>query len=260
MKCGAVFLFLWTFALADLEPGFTSLFNGSSLDGWISARQDTVGSKFSVDEETQSIVTYAGREQGDEEATDVLYTTTDYSHYILKLDYKWGEKRFAPRGDWERDAGLLFHITGELNQVWPDCIEMQIGESTNEVVGGKRYHTGDLFVIGHRPHVSVQVSPEGFYDSTLPFQAVGLEGWGRCWTPLGRERPHGEWNQIEIRVYGAERALFFLNGVQVLEIRDFGRTETDGVHPLSQGRIGFQAEWAEIYYRNIRIKELPLPE
>lgn len=106
----------------------------------------------------------------------------------------------------------------------------------------------------------MQVSPEGFYDSTLPFQAVGLEGWGRCWTPLGKERPHGQWNQIEIRVYGAERALFFLNGVQVLEIRDFGRTEEEGVFPLSQGRIGFQAEWAEIYYRNIRIKELPLPE
>jgi len=76
-------------------------------------------------------------------------------------------------------------------------------------------------------------------------------------TKLGVEKPHGEWNEMEIQVHGSEKAIFIFNGEVVLETFNFTQKDKEGVKsPLEKGRIGLQAEWAELMYRNIRIKEL----
>ena len=76
-------------------------------------------------------------------------------------------------------------------------------------------------------------------------------------TSLGVEKPKGEWNEIEIRVDGSKKATFILNGQVVLETYHFHFKDKEGnTTTLKKGRIGFQAEWAELMYRNIRIKEL----
>ena len=81
-------------------------------------------------------------------------------------------------------------------------------------------------------------------------------------TPLGAEKPKGQWNEMEIRVHGSEQATFLLNGEVVLETFNFTqKKKKDGEKtPLDKGHIGLQAEWAELMYRNIRIKELPVEE
>jgi hypothetical protein len=66
------------------------------------------------------------------------------------------------------------------------------------------------------------------------------------------ENPHGEWNECEITVNGSEAAVFTLNGVEVHRLYDFSY---DG-QPLDRGFVSVQAEWAEIFYRNIRYREL----
>ncbi|MDB4374334.1 DUF1080 domain-containing protein, partial [Akkermansiaceae bacterium] len=71
------------------------------------------------------------------------------------------------------------------------------------------------------------------------------------------EKPFGEWNEMEIQVHGSEKAVFILNGEVVHEITNFIQNDKDGKEiPLAMGRIGLQAEWAELMYRKIRIKEL----
>ena len=165
-------------------------------------------------------------------------------------------KRFAPRADWDRDAGLLFHVHGDLTRVWPLSLEMQIGESPGDKPEGKgnkgRFHSGDLFVLGK--NLSVTTTRTGRW-----WDPSGQEKTGRSGpTKLGVEKPMGEWNEMEIQVHGSEKAVFIFNGQKVYEITDFTQKDKDGKKtPLSKGRIGFQAEWAEIMYRNIRIKELP---
>ena len=63
---------------------------------------------------------------------------------------------------------------------------------------------------------------------------------------------------MEIRVNGSESATFVFNGEVVLETFEFIQQGKDGdAVPLDKGRIGLQAEWAELMYRNIRIKEMP---
>lgn len=241
-----------------LEEGFVSLFDGKTLNGWTSARSTGDGDwgAFSVNEDEKAIHVYAGAEPHSKQSTDCLITKKQFSHYILKLEYKWLDYRFAPRTDWDRDAGLLFHVHGDLKKVWPLSLEMQIGESPADKQHGKgnkgRFHTGDLFVLGRDLHTSTPKDGK-FYDANADKQRGK-----HVQTRLGVEKPKGEWNEMEIQVHGSEKATFILNGEVVLETFDLTqKNEAGETIPLEKGHIGLQAEWAELMYRNIRIKELP---
>lgn len=247
-------IFLYPSLSAD-EQGFTPLFDGKTLNGWqssLSKNVDDLG-PFSVNEKEKAIHVYAGKKNGSEQASDCLVSKKEYSHYILKLEYKWLENRYAPRTDWDRDAGLLFHVHGNLSKVWPHSLEMQIGETPGQKFMKRRFHTGDLFVIGS--HLRVQYKREGkIWD---PNGVLGTHKSGP--TKLGVEKPKGEWNAMEIHVIGSEKAKFILNGEVVFEIANMEQKVGDQYIPLDKGHIGLQAEWAEILYRNILIKELPTP-
>ena len=240
------------------EEGFVPLFNGKDLEGWTSARTTGEGDfgPFSVNEKEKAIHVYAGKEDGSKQKTDCLNTKKEYSHYVLKLEYKWLENRFAPRTDWDRDAGLCFHVHGDVTKVWPWCLEMQIGESPGDKPDAKgkkgRFHAGDLFVLRRGLKTTTTVGEDKKYAADgKPKVGAAVR------TPLGKEKPKGEWNQMEIRVNGSEKATFLLNGEVVLETTNFYHEDKQGNKtPLEKGRIGFQAEWAELMYRNIRIKDL----
>lgn len=243
---------------ADEEAGYVSLFDGKTLEGWKSAKSKGGGDTgpFSVNTKEKTIHVYAGEKQGSKQDNDCLVSDKQFSHYVLKLDYKWLENRYAPRSDWDRDAGLLFHVHGNLRKVWPLSLEMQIGESLADKPHGKgnkgRFHTGDLFVLGGDLRVDVPRKGK-YYEAGAP-----LKNGRSCPTNLGVEKPMGEWNEIEIRVHGAKKATYLLNGEVVFELENFTQKNADGKKvPLDKGHLGLQAEWAEILYRNIRIKELP---
>lgn len=252
------FLLFTASLFGEIEEGFKPLFDGKTLNGWTAARSKGAGDTgaYSVNLEEKAIHVYAGKEADSKQETDCLNTDTEYSHYILKLEYKWLEKRFAPRTDWDRDAGLLFHVHGNLKKVWPLSLEMQIGESPADKPNAKgskgRFHTGDLFVLGKNLRTDT-AKKRNFYDPKSD-RAAGRS----VYTKLGVEKPKGEWNEMEIQVHGSEKATFILNGEVVLETFNFTQKNKDGeLTPLEKGRIGLQAEWAELLYRNIRIKELP---
>jgi len=243
------------------EEGFVPLFDGKSLEGWTSARSSGEGDwgPYSVNAEEKAIHVYAGREAGSEQKTDCLNTNKEYSHFILKLEYKWVGPRFAPRPDHDRDAGLLFHVHGNLRKVWPLSLEMQIGESPGDKTGygekatDKRFHTGDLFVLGGLLRTDTPMKGKRYAKD-------GERKTGRSVkTSLGAENPMGQWNEMELHVHGSEKATFIFNGETVLETFNFTQKVSEDAEktPLTKGRIGLQAEWAEILYRNIRIKELP---
>ena len=247
------------------------LFNGKDLDGWVSARE-LAGEKtpVKVDAKTGVMHVYQGEEANSEQVTDCLNTEKEYSHFILKMEYKWLEKRFAPRTNWDRDAGLLFHVHGDLKKIWPLCLEMQIGESPGDKPHAReekgRFHSGDLFVLGEDLRVDThrEKGEANMRDYWKPESKGGkLVNWRHCPTRLGKEVPKAfddpekGWNEMEIRVHGAKKATFILNGEVVLELTNFTQVNEKGERvPLEKGRIGLQAEWAEVLYRNIRIKEL----
>jgi hypothetical protein len=64
------------------------------------------------------------------------------------------------------------------------------------------------------------------------------------------EVPHGEWNTVELIVDGADGAVYMVNGVEVNRVLNM---KYDG-QPLSDGYVCVQAEFAELFYRNIKYK------
>lgn len=244
--------------LAETEDGFVPLFDGKSLQGWTSAHSKGEGDwgPFSVNEQEKAIHVYAGQEPNSKQGSDCLNSDLEFSHFVLKLEYKWLENRFAPRTDWDRDAGLLFHVHGDLTKVWPLSLEMQIGESPGDKKAGKgdqgRFHTGDLFVLGKELQTDTPKKGNAYHPDAERKTGKHVR------TELGVEKPKGEWNEMEIHVHGSEKATFILNGEVVLETFNFTQKNEKGeTVPLEKGHIGLQAEWAELLYRNIRIKELP---
>jgi len=232
-------VFTSSISFAQEEEGFVPLFDGKSLEGWTSARSTGEGDwgPYSVNEAEEAIHVYAGEKANSKQKTDCLNTNVDYSHYVLKLEYKWLENRFAPRTDWDRDAGLLFHVHGDLTKVWPLSLEMQIGESKGDKPNARgkngRFHSGDLFVLGKDLRTETSRGKDKFYS------ADGKKERGRSVpTNLGVEKAKGEWNEMEIRVHGSEKATFILNGEVVLETFNFTQKKDGKTVPLDKGRIG----------------------
>ena len=69
--------------------------------------------------------------------------------------------------------------------------------------------------------------------------------------------PATEWNTIELTVHGSKDASYSVNGTVVNGLTDMECQVNGTWMPLDHGPIAVQAEFAEIYFRNIKIKILP---
>jgi len=94
--------------------------------------------------------------------------------------------------------------------------------------------------------------PEGEptkFESGFLFQSTYDTGWKDVLGFRGRhdpDRPIGEWNRAEIVACGCD-ITYFLNGQKILEAIDCS---------FSDGRIMFQSEGAEIFFRLIELHPL----
>lgn len=169
-----------------------------------------------------------------------LVSADDYENCVIELEYKWGERRFAPRTKMKRDAGLLFFVR-KPEQVWPPCIEFQIQETDS----------GDIWSI--YSIVSVRLDDSKSFN---PQSTPQLVGQNKDFTGINRRDANADelpgWNTIRVELRdGAGK--YFLNGKLVNAFEKV--FEKDG-SPLKHGRIALQAEGAEITYRNVRVTPL----
>ena len=67
-----------------------------------------------------------------------FYSNKKYSKFILRFEYKWGEKIANNFNEWQYDAGVYYHVVNE--NIWPTGIEYQIRYDHTK----NRNHTGDL--------------------------------------------------------------------------------------------------------------------
>ena len=200
-----------------------ALFNGKNLDGWYTfvegqgKNTDPLGI-FKVE---NGVIHVSGQKFG------YLSTEKEYENYRLSVDFKWGEKKWPPRENAVRDAGVLYHCQGP-DQVWTNSLELQIQEGD----------TGDLFLIpgsGAAPSVSV-----------LGQRLGGTKDYSRGVKWAEYEKPHGEWNTVMVVARG-DRFEHWVNG----RVNMAGRAASQ-----TRGRINLQSEGAEVYYRNIHLQRL----
>jgi hypothetical protein len=196
------------------ELNTRTLFNGHDLTGWYPfldkrARGQDPAGVFRVED---GVLHVSGSELG------YVATEESFANYHLRAEFKWGEKRYAPRDQSRRDSGILYHFAAsEPDNVWPKSFECQVQEED----------CGDVWCVG----------------TQLESPNRHLQEWGMNHIVRSEnfEHPRGEWNTIEIVCRDGEIE-HWVNGHLVNSGHDAS---------VRAGRILLQSEGAEVYYRNL---------
>jgi hypothetical protein len=253
-------------AAPELTSEWTQLLRGDTFDGWyvVTAGQEKPGDPNHIFTVKDGVVhAYADATAGEKAAFAGLFTEKEYSRYHLQLEFKWGTKKFVPRMDAPRDAGILFHIT-QPYRVWPQSVECQIQEGD----------VGDIFAVYCAvattidPKTKDAIDPVSKLNSPVFMEAKAggvsitqsAEGsqWGVGRVRRSQDCEREGWNTVDVIVDG-DHAAYLVNGKlnnRCCKMLYPDPKDSKRMIPLTQGRILLQAEWAEIFYRNIQIKDL----
>jgi Domain of Unknown Function (DUF1080) len=261
------------------QSGWTSLWNGKNLDGWTTWMQqpaassevpglkrdadgkytEPIGSErdplkvFTVvnDVDGKPAIRISGEVFGE------LRSKASFKDYHLKLQFKWGEKKWAPRDKPEtpRDSGLLYHVhsaPGAEGRTWARSVELQIQE----------HDVGDLYAVGSA--IAVRAKARAGTKPTLydydpagewTYFSQSQGSMGRCIKQPDNEKPTGEWNTVELIAFGND-AIHIVNGKVVMRLHGPVRINADLPTPVTSGPIIFQSEGAELFYRDIQVRPI----
>ncbi len=270
-------VFLLAAIVSRAEETWRPLWNGKDLAGWstwlgkphasvvlagaekdpkgnytqpIGAGRDPLGVFTVAQVEGRPAIRISGQVFGE------LRSAQSFSNYHLKLQFKWGEKKWPPRDkpETQRDSGLLYHVhaeSGAEGRVWSRSTELQIQERD----------VGDLYSIGsfvfvrstlRRGTGGTAAKAVYDYDPKGPWnvfaQVPGQDG--RCVKQPDAEKPTGEWNTIELVCLG-EESIHIVNGKVVMRLHRTMRIDTPTPQVVTAGPIILQSEGAEIFYRDV---------
>lgn len=193
-------------------------------------------------------------------------TKKEFENYHLRAQVKFGEKTYAPRLAAKRDNGILYHGQmphGQFWHVWLRSQEFQVQEGD----------MGDFFALAgtsmdiHAKKKDTAARARWIYDPSAAIHTFASSG-----TPANRssgisannvahlagdfENPHGEWTTLDLYCFG-DKAIHVVNGHVVMVLENSRTAETDGTSkPLTRGKIQFQSEGAEAFYRNVEIRKI----
>ena len=245
------------------KQAWRPLFNGKNLDGWDTYLRATNLSGYSED----TTVPYMHPIGLNNDPLHV-FTVKDgllhisgeiwgavtykeiFGNYHLRFETKWGQKKYAPKDKSPRDGGLLFHCTEGFDyafKCWMRSMEMQVQEG----------EIGDFFNVGggdaefqFTPAVkTVYNETADQYDPSKP----PLRHPGRVYRSGNFESLKGEWTTGELVARHAD-AVFIVNGFVVNRL--FNIFRKDLKEQVTRGKIQFQSEGAEHYYRKIEIRPI----
>lgn len=173
-----------------------------------------------------------------------LTTLKEYGNYHFSTLFKWGEKKWPPRLDKLRDSGILYHATGEHGafwKVWKSSLEYQVqesdlGDSIPLAGTGAKVRASEIAGTKRPRFDPASNEYKGGYISAYPEP----------------DKPHGEWNLLELYTVGAN-SIHVVNGEVVMVLAD---ARKKGGDPLVRGQIQIQSEAAECYYKDIKIRPI----
>jgi hypothetical protein len=178
----------------------------------------------------------------------VITTKESFSNFHVRLQVKWGERKWGSKINSARDAGLLYFVHGEPgydHATWPRSVEFQIQE----------HDIGDLYALGTQ--ITVNARHEGrlwLYDPkgqpTLFVQKAPIGN--RCVKLGDPEKPNGQWNTLDLYCVGDD-SIHVVNGQVVMRLHAAQRLDGPQPRPITAGQISLQTEGAEVYYRAIEI-------
>lgn len=181
-----------------------------------------------------------------------LTTREEFENYHLRLEVKWGEKRWPPRDKVVRDSGLLYHGVGPqgaMGTFWKKSFELQIQENDFGDFHGVAGVMADVAAVRQDP--GDPRSPLVYTKGAPPVRGVRT----RVVRNPMNEKPRGEWNVVE-QICWRDTSAHVVNGKVNMVLTGL-RHVVDGKEvPLTRGQIQLQSEAAEVYYRKLEIRPL----
>ncbi|GAB4224981.1 MAG: DUF1080 domain-containing protein [Bacteroidales bacterium] len=214
----------------EKAEGWQLLWDGKTTEGWRGYGKESFPEKgWEIVDGTLHVIG-SGKGEAGGGGGDII-TTCKFSNFELSLEWKVSEGG---------NSGIFYlaqEIPGE--PIWKSSPEMQI-------LDNERHPDARLGKDGNR-------AAGALYD-LIPgkFEAV---------------KPAGEWNQVKIMVYKGT-VVHFVNGEQVLEYHlwtdDWKKMVENSkfkdypwfVNTASEGYIGLQDHGDDVWFRNIKIREL----
>ncbi len=255
-----VFSSLWA-KQSEGSSEWISLFNGKDLEGWdtyisyVPKSGETVVKGVNNDPNkvftvVDGLIRISGQEWG------AITSREEFENYHLKLEFKWGELKWPPRLDMRRDSGLLYHCVGPhgaQNDHWMRSHEFQIQEGDT----GDYYSLAGASLDIKARKISFNESHRLQYDpngQNYPLDTVTFSR--RVIKSHDNENPTGEWNVVELICEG-DVATHIVNDEVVFQATASRQESEDGQSiPLTRGKLQIQSEGAEIFLRNILIRNL----
>lgn len=261
-KYMALFLVLLShgaFASPTTQPAedWQPLFNGKDFSGWYTyllgkGKARDPDHVFSIEDGTIHVYKYAP--DGSQQTIGFLSSEKEFGDCRIRLEYKWGTKKFGSYTKMRRDAGLLYFVASDdgafmPGRPWPVCVEFQIMEND----------TGDCFAVGTQLTTTI--------DPATQFAKFPIykEGGVSYTTPLpgnkrmahSRNAEKDGWNTVEL-VLDGDSAIHIVNGKTNMRVTHVEAPAEKGgaVVSVRKGRILLQAEGSEVWYRNISYQPL----
>ena len=253
--------------------GWTPLWNGRDLAGWdtylgrphrssdVPGLQKNANGEYSepigVNRDPRSVFSVVSMDEAPAirisgEVYGGLITRSEYENYHLRFEVKWGGKRWPPREGAVRDTGCCYHSVGPHGAsygFWMRSFEFQIQEGDF----GDFYSLAGVIVDVD----AVPVTPAN-PKSDLQFAPGAAPITGTTRRVIKRanvERPRGQWNRLDLYCLG-QTSVHVVNGQTVMKLTGLRQKSDAGEAVLTRGRLQFQSEAAEVFYRAIAIRPI----
>ncbi len=210
------------------ESEWTTLFDGTSFDGWHLYNAGEVGEPWKLEDGTMVFYPPKDRPEG---VSYNIVTDKDFTNFVLSLEWK-----VAKGGN----SGIFWGVSEEekYGQPYMTGPEIQVLDDDNhpDAKNGTTHQAGAL------------------YDMISPSKKV--------------VNPAGEWNLVELTInHDTNHGQVLLNGEKIVEFPVHGPewdnmvakskfAGWEGFGAYKTGKIGLQDHRDIVAYRNIKIKEL----
>ena len=218
-----------TLTQAEIDDGWVLLFDGETTEGWRGYNLDSFPAKgWEVTDGTLHVIGTGKGEAGG--GGDIIYDKK-FDNFELALEWKVSEGG---------NSGI-FYLAKEIpgTPIWKSAPEMQI--------------------LDNEKHVDAKLGKDGNRQAGSLYDLIPADPQNA--------KPAGEWNHVKILVYKGT-VVHYMNGEPVLEYHlwtdDWKNIVADSkfadweefVNTAKEGYIGLQDHGDDVWFRNIKIKEL----
>lgn len=211
------------------DVDWVDLFDGKTTAAWHTYGQESVGKAWNIEDSSLHLDASSKADWQTKDGGDIV-TNDEYGNFDLQLDWKISEGG---------NSGIMFYVkedTSKYKYTWYTGPEMQVADNEKNE-DGKVYKSqaGDIYELFH----------------TTSDKYV---------------KPAGQWNHVEIIADNGALDLF-MNGHHVLDTtiwdeawkKNIAGTKFKDMPDFGtfrKGKIALQDHGADVWYKNIRIKEL----